>query len=65
MSTPSQSNSKSHSAGMNLNRETAHPGRRKSFDLVEQQAREVLRERGYSDEQIQSELKRIRREDPL
>lgn len=41
----------------------AHPGQRDSFLAVEAQAREVLRERGFSDEQIEAELARGQRYD--
>lgn len=39
----------------------AHPGRRASFEKAEAKAREVLRERGFSEEQINAELKRAKR----
>ena len=37
-------------------------GKRKSFDKIEGKAREVLRERGLSEAQIEDELHRSRRE---
>jgi hypothetical protein len=42
---------------------TAHP-RRESFAMIEAKAREILRERGFTDEMIEVELKRARRYDP-
>ena len=41
----------------------AHVGRRNSFMQAEKAAREVLRQRGYSEEQIDRELRRARRKD--
>ncbi len=35
-----------------------HVGKRKSFEEIEAQAREVLRQRGFTDAQIEAELKR-------
>lgn len=40
----------------------ARPGLRISFEQAEAQAREVLRAKGYSEEQIDNELKRPKRE---
>jgi hypothetical protein len=40
----------------------ARPGLRVSFDQAEAQAREVLRGRGFSEEQIEKELRRTKRE---
>jgi hypothetical protein len=40
----------------------AHPGHKKSFLLAEARAREVLRERGMSERQIEAELLRRRRD---
>jgi hypothetical protein len=42
---------------------TARPGL-ESFARIEAKAREVLRERGFTDEMIEAELKRVRRHDP-
>lgn len=39
-------------------RNVAHPGERKSFQRAEAKAREVLRERGFNDKQIDAELNR-------
>ena len=41
----------------------AHPGERESFAIAEAAAREILRQRGFTDEQIESELSRAHRED--
>ena len=38
-----------------------HLNNRQSFKLVEEKAREVLRERGLSDKQIEWELSRVKR----
>ena len=40
----------------------ARPGQRLSFEQAETQAREVLRSRGFSDAQIEIELRRVKRE---
>jgi hypothetical protein len=40
----------------------ARPGQRMSFDQAEAQAREVLRSRGFSEAQIDIELRRVKRE---
>ena len=40
-----------------------HVGKRKSFDEVEAKARDVLRQRGLTEVQIEAELKRARRLD--
>ena len=40
----------------------ARPGLRVSFEQAEAHAREVLRTRGFSDEQIEIELRRAKRE---
>jgi hypothetical protein len=39
----------------------ARPGLRQSFDQAEAQAREVLRARGFSEAQIEIELRRAKR----
>lgn len=41
----------------------AHPGERESFAIAEAAAREILRERGLSDDQIDAELSRAHREE--
>jgi hypothetical protein len=41
----------------------AHPGQRESFQSVEAHAREVLRERGLSEDEIDVELGRAHRDD--
>lgn len=41
----------------------AHPGERESFAIAEAAAREILRQRGLTDEQIESELSRSHREE--
>jgi hypothetical protein len=43
---------------------TAHPGRLASFAKVEAKAREVLKERGFSNELIEAELNRTSRRAP-
>jgi hypothetical protein len=43
----------------------AHPGQRESFVVIEAKAREILRERGFDDHQIDAELNRRRREERL
>jgi hypothetical protein len=40
---------------------TAHPGRAKSFLTIEAKAREVLKERGLSEPEIQAELHKKKR----
>jgi hypothetical protein len=56
--------SKSDMSGLNQsNHETAHPGRQKSLDKIEAQAREVLRERGFTEKQIRAELKQAKRDE--
>jgi hypothetical protein len=40
----------------------ARPGLRVSFEQAEAQAREVLRAKGYSEAEIENELKRPKRE---
>jgi hypothetical protein len=55
---------KSGMSGLNQpNHQTAHPGRKKSFDEVEAQARDVLRERGFTEKQIEAELKQAKRDE--
>jgi hypothetical protein len=39
----------------------AHPGLFESFAAIEARAREILRERGYTDQQIENELNRPKR----
>ncbi len=43
--------------------ETAHPGGRESFNLVANQARDVLRAKGYTEREIEEELTRAFRDD--
>jgi hypothetical protein len=50
-------------AGRTMPNSTARP-RSPSFDQVEAKAREVLKERGFTAEMIEAELKRVRRSDP-
>ena len=45
--------------------QTAHPGFRESFEAVTANARDVLRERGLSDDQIEMELSRSHRDPGL
>ncbi|HVY87633.1 MAG TPA: hypothetical protein VG942_02100 [Hyphomonadaceae bacterium] len=45
--------------------QTAHPGFRESFEAVAANARDVLRERGLSDDQIDAELSRAHRDPGL
>ena len=40
---------------------TAHPGRAKSFLTIEEKAREVLRDRGLSEPEIEAELHKKKR----
>ena len=46
----------------NIQSAVAHPGQLKSFQIAEAKARQVLRERGLNESQIQSELQKIRRD---
>jgi len=43
--------------------QAAHPGLFESFAAIEATAREILRERGYTDQQIENELNRLKRAD--
>lgn len=54
-----------HSGASRAEATTVHPGFRDSFARIEAQAREVLREQGFSEAQIDVELNRSKGDDSL